>query len=143
MECMIRAAAVFTILWPLVYCQTYPYISFMGQTLANYSYVDFSTVRNNANGVQCHTDLNTCCSSGQGPHRGDWFFPNGTKLPFENCSVCEGRTIKRVALYVRSATTSVFGIFCCEIPTNANHHVMDISVRDKVCVGLYKHSQGN
>ena len=30
--------------WSLVYCQTFPYVSFMGQTLANHSYVDLSQV---------------------------------------------------------------------------------------------------
>ena len=64
--------------------QTFPYVSFMGETLANHSYVDLSLVGNDGSGsdsVQCRTDLNSCCSSAQGSHRGDWFFPNGTRLP--------------------------------------------------------------
>ena len=32
--------------------------------------------------VQCHTDPRTCCSDTQGRDRGDWYFPNGDKLPF-------------------------------------------------------------
>ena len=31
--------------------------------------------------VQCHTDLSTCCHADDGPHRGDWYFSNGTQLP--------------------------------------------------------------
>ena len=27
------------------------------------------------------TDLRTCCSGAQGAHRGDWYFPDGTRLP--------------------------------------------------------------
>ena len=49
-------------------------VSFMGQTLANHSYVDLSTVESEPDGsdsVQCHTDLSPCCSGRQGPHRGD------------------------------------------------------------------------
>ena len=70
------------LLWSLVevHCQHVPYVSFMGQTLANHSYVDFSLVGSLSNGsdsVQCHTDLTTCCTGGQGIHRGDWYFPNG------------------------------------------------------------------
>ena len=56
----------------------------MGQTLVNHSYVDLSTVgyiSDGSNSVQCHTDLRTCCSSAQGIRRGDWYFPNGTRLP--------------------------------------------------------------
>ena len=63
-----------------VHCQqTVPYVSFMGQSLANHSYVDLSTVGNagdNSDGVVCHTDLSTCCSGSQGIHRGGWYFPN-------------------------------------------------------------------
>ena len=33
-----------SVFWSLVQCQTYPYVSFMGQTLANHSYVDLRTV---------------------------------------------------------------------------------------------------
>ena len=82
------AVAVLVLLgffWSLVYCQTFPYVSFMSQTLANHSYVDLSLVGNDGIGsdsVQCHTDLNTCCSINDGSHRGDWYFPNGTRLPF-------------------------------------------------------------
>ena len=80
MECVIRVAVVFTLLC-LVHCQqTYPYVSFMDQNLTNHSYVDLSLVGNGRDGVQCHTDLDTCCSGSQGPHRGDWYFPNGTRL---------------------------------------------------------------
>ena len=48
----------------------------MDQTLANYSYVDLSLVGrpdsiDGGEGVQCIADLGTCCTSGDGPHRGD------------------------------------------------------------------------
>ena len=56
-------------------------------TLANHSYVDRSQVRRSdsgdgGEGVQCITDLATCCTSGDGAYRGDWYFPDGTILPF-------------------------------------------------------------
>ena len=58
-------------------------VSFMGQTLANHSYVDLSLVgSNDSDSVECHTDLNTCCSNAQGIHRGDWYSPDSTnRLP--------------------------------------------------------------
>ena len=71
-----------------VHCQqTFPYVSFgiTGQILADHSYVDLSTVGSagdNSDSVVCHTDLAHCCSGSQGIHRGDWYFPNGTVLPF-------------------------------------------------------------
>ena len=90
MECVIRVAVMFTLL-SLVHCQqTYPHVSFMGQNLTNHSYADLGLVGSESDGsdsVQCHTDLSTCCSGSQGIHRGDWYFPNGTRLPFSGDSV--------------------------------------------------------
>ena len=53
-------------------------------TLANHSYVDLSQVgrSSSGNGVQCITDLSTCCRITDGTHRGDWFFPSGSRLSF-------------------------------------------------------------
>ena len=80
--------AVIQLLWLMlfcwsvgeVYCQTFPYVYFMGQTLANHSYVDLSLVGrpdipDGGEGVQCITDLTTCCTNTDGPHRGDGYFP--------------------------------------------------------------------
>ena len=81
-----------SLLWSLVevHSQTFPYVSFNGTTLASHSYVDFSQVGNDRSGsdsVQCITDLSTCCTGADGPHRGDWYFPNGTRLPFNTPGV--------------------------------------------------------
>ena len=65
----------------------FPYVSFMGRTLANHSYVNHNLVGNDRNGensVQCHTDLSTCCSAQQGQHRGYWYIPAGNQLPSRN-----------------------------------------------------------
>ena len=140
MECVIRVAVVFTLL-SLVHCQqTYPYVSFMGQILINHSYVDLSLVGGASDSVQCHTDLNTCCSNAQGPHRGDWYFPDGTRLRFSG-DIYEGRGPQTVDLQ-RTTATGPTGIYRCDISTNAVHDVTDISERDTVYVGLYSGSKG-
>ena len=81
---MLAMVVSLSLLWSLVevHSQTFPYVSFKGQTLANHSYVDFSLVGYGGDSVQCHTDLTTCCSGNQGIHRGDWYFPNGDRLQF-------------------------------------------------------------
>ena len=142
MECMIRVAVVLTFLWSLVHCQTFPYVSFMNQNLADHSYVNLSEVRNNDNmtNVWCHTDLSTCCSASQGPYRGDWYFPDGTRLPFSG-DIYEGRGAQRVVLQ-RTTATGPTGIYRCDIPTNAVHDNTDTSVRATVYIGLYSGSQG-
>ena len=127
-----------SLFWSLVHCPTFPYVSFMSQTLANHSYVDLSTVGSDYDGrdsVVCHTDLVTCCSGSQGVHRGDWYFANGTRLIFSG-SMYERRGAQTVFLG-RTTATGPTGIYRCDIPTDAVHDVSDISVRATVYVGLY------
>ena len=72
--------------------------------MANHSYVDISLVGSDPSGsdsVQCITDLVACCSGAQGPHRGDWRFPDGTKLPFSG-DITQNRGPQRVDLRCRN-----------------------------------------
>ena len=127
-----------------VHCQqTFPYVSFMGQTLVNHSYVYLSTVgraSDNSDSVVCYTDLSTCCSGSQGSHRGDWYFPDGSRLLFtSSIGLTRGA---QIAVIRRSSGTGPTGIYRCDIPTVAFHDDTDISVRDSVYVGLYTSSGG-
>ena len=93
--------------------------------------------------VQCHTDLSTCCSSAQGPYRGDWYFPDGTRLPFHgDVDIYESRVAQRVDIRRRNSATSPVGVYHCDIQTNTVHHYSDNSVRATVYVGLYTASGG-
>ena len=141
----------FTIFWlnslVEVHSQTAPYVSFSGQTLANNFYVDISEVGDDGSGsdsVQCITDLSTCCTRDQGSHRGDWYFPDGTRLPFNTPDVdtYEQRGAQRVDIRRRNNANSPTGIYRCDIPTNAVHNDTDTSVRDTVYVGVYTASGG-
>ena len=122
-----------------------PYVSFMGLNLANHSYVDLSLVgSSDSNSVQCITDQQTCCSSAQGIHRGDWYFPNGSVLRFsgDNFNTYESRGPQRVSLLRLDTNSTGSGIYCCSISTNAVHDDTDILIRDVVYVGLYRSDQG-
>ena len=123
-----------------VHSKSFPYVSFKGQTLANHSYVDFSLVghlKTGSNSVQCHTDLNTCCTGGQGVHRGDWYFPNGTRLPFGPAAIHENRRNKRVDLR-RISATSPTGMYHCDIATTDHNE----TPQKRVYVGLYANGGG-
>ena len=124
-----------------VHCQqTFPYVSFMNETLADHSYVDITTVGSNDeyNSVVCHTDLSTCCSNA---HHGDWYFPNGTRLPFwhPGVPITEARGPQRVAIS-RTTATGPTGIYRCDI---AVHNDTDRFTRETVYVGLYDSDAGN
>ena len=140
-----------SLLWSLVevHSQTeYPYVSFMGENLANHSYVDLTQVgtvtSDPGNIVRCITDLGTCCGSGQGVHRGDWYFPDGVKVPLASPSIdiIVRRDAEQVALRRRNNATSPSGVYHCDIPTDAVHDDVDPSVRETVYVGLYASEGG-
>ena len=142
------------LLWSLVEVQSqteYPYISFMGNPLPNHSYVDFDDVGNvrnedgsNPNTVQCHTDLSTCCDTQQLVPRGDWFFPDGTRLPFFNESGYIKESLRPQVVHIRRRNTAIgpSGIYHCFIGTNAVHNNSDPSVGEAVYVGLYHNGGG-
>ena len=133
------------LLWSLVevHSQTeFPYVSFKGETLLNHSYVDLRQVGRPddpafSHDIVCHTDLATCCSSRDGSHRGDWYFPNGTRLPLPGGGhIFEARTTQQVGLrrdFLSNSSPSSSGIYHCDIQTNDS----DISVRETVYVGVY------
>ena len=121
-----------------VHSQTVPYVSFMGTNLTNHGYVDLTLVGNAMNGsnsVQCHTDLVTCCGKAQGPDRGDWFFPNETRLKFNGSrkDIYMQRGAQVVYLHRRN-NGDTSGIYRCVIETNAVHNA---SGWETVYVGLY------
>ena len=122
-------------------CQTVPYVSLsMGAGLPNHSYVDLGTVGiDYSTSVWCHTDLGTCCRINDGPHRGQWFFPDGVAaVALEiNEDLYIFQEQQRVELRRANSVTSPTGIYRCEIPTDAVNDATDISVRATVYVGLY------
>ena len=132
---LLKLSAVGVVLYICIQCQSqeYPHVSFNGIILTNHSYVDLSLVNGNTRTVSCHTDLQTCCSHVQGHHRGDWYFPNGTKLEFSscNCKIHEYRGAQRVELYRRN-NGNTSGIYRCETPARANSEG-----KDYVYIGLY------
>ena len=126
-----------------VHCQqTVPYVSFLGEILANHSYVDLSHIGNDVSGsdnVQCRTDLLTCCRSTQGAHRGDWYFPSGDRLPFpDGSAIVESRQAQRIDLR-RNGGTGPIGIYRCDIETEAVH---DNGIGETVYMGLYTSDGG-
>ena len=128
-----------------VHSQTFPYVSFRGQTLANHSYVDLSLVGYmTTDSVQCHTDLPTCCSGRLGIRRGDWYFPNGDRLQFDsNYNDIHQNRIKRRVDLRRKSSTSPTGMYHCDIATVDVHDNETTQLtRKRVYVGLYANGGG-
>ena len=117
----------------------------MDQTLVNHDYVDLNEVGLGGNDVLCITDLTTCCGASQGPHRGNWHFPNGTRLPLptSDTDIFESRGSLSVSLRRNSGTSPQNGIYHCLIPTKAVNDVSgNTSVGERVFVGLFNSTTG-
>ena len=83
----------------------------------NHSYVNLSLVGTSENNnVSCCTNRDRCCTVAQGSHRGDWFFPNGTRLNFSynGGDIYQIREAQRVSLLHRN-NGNVSGIYQCNI----------------------------
>ena len=126
-----------------VHSQTVPYVSFMGTNLSNHSYVNLTLVGRPEDGgdsVQCHTDLSKCCNRTQGDDRGDWYFPNGDRLQFNDDpgDIYEVRVAQQVDLRRRN-NSATSGIYRCTVETNAVHSndSSDTTTRETVYAGLY------
>ena len=123
----------------VVQSQTVPYISFMGTSLSNNSYINLTLVGDAGDGsdsVQCHTDLISCCNATQGVDRGDWYFPEGMRLQFSldiPFGVFQSRQARRVDLRYRGQSDTHEGMYRCDIETSTTSN----NNRETVYVGLY------
>ena len=138
------AAFALFLVWYLVsvHSQSFPYISFMGETLPNHTYVDLTLVGDpvagTGEGIECRTDLSTCCRSSVGEHRANWSFPDGTRLPFPgDGNVYQSREPQSVDLRRTNDGNSPSGIYRCVIPTNAVNDENDRPVGEYLYAGVY------
>ena len=146
------------LLWSLVevHSQT-AYLTFSHSVIPNHAYVNLSlmmypgneaTADISSGTVICHTDLTTCCNAGSGGDRGDWYFPDGTALPWAGNNnekphpIAEkGRNrLVRLQRGPPAATGAIpHGIYHCDIETVAVHSddITDTTTRETVYVGVY------
>ena len=121
--------------------QTIPYIHFMGVNLTNHSYVDLNLVGVGENdpAVQCHTDLQTCCNSDDGPDRGNWYGPTGDRVAFPgptSGTIFVRRTERIDLRYTGTDSGSDSGIYRCTIETNAVNSE-DNTAQEILYLGVY------
>lgn len=129
------ALLLLSVFQSLVHSQTFPYISFMGHTLVNHSFVDLSQVGfGYSNSVQCHYHgTSRCCTEDE--YRGHWYFPNGTRVPVDS-DVFESHGDHRVDIHNGLISGVLpFGIYRCEFLSND-------SVSEAIYVGLYDNYEG-
>ena len=128
---------------------TFPYLSMGSGNRSNHSYLVFSSLGapDSLLDLRCHTDLTSCCNSGDGADRGDWYYPNGTRLSFRDNALFFLRRSQRVSLGRNQELTvdaAAEGIYRCSIETNAvrSDDSSDTTVGEVIYVGIYTGDDG-
>ena len=122
--------------------QPVPYLTFNGFNLSNHSYIALEDVGDDDTdrGVECHTDLTTCCTSMNGEAAGYWFHPDGSRPPFTPyihvSDMYMRRGTQKVFLYRYFNQKNILGIFQCNVPTS--HTKMGIIIY----AGIYNKNKG-
>ena len=124
----------------VVHTKIFPFVTFLGQSIPNHGYMNLSNVgRDKNDSVQCSTDLSTCCSGVEGSDRGDWYFPDETRVPFpfgESWNtVYESRGAQEVLLHY-SGNAGRSGIYRCDIETKKSSVTNEVG-HETAYAGLY------
>ena len=103
---------------------------------SNNSIVSLAEIGEDRNGLLCITDDSDCCTARYLPHRGEWYFPNGSLVGISGSddSFYRNRGPSIVRLNRRNSDTSLSGIFQCEIPSSDE--------RINIHIGIYHDGQG-
>ena len=100
--------------------------SLRNTTYQNNSLVTLEDIGEDDDALLCITDLTACCrppyTGEMGPDIGNWFFPNGTRVPNGDDNITSGllwdfyRTSSHSMILLNRRRGGVNGIYRCEIP---------------------------
>ena len=92
---------------------------------------------NNEDGLLCMTNLTACCQDPyeNGSAIGNWFFPNGTRVPSTGAQWDFYRTRGQMVVVLQRKRDGVDGIYRCEIPDSMN-------VTQTIYIGVYTAGTG-
>ena len=104
------------------------WFSLGNKTFQNNSIVTLENVGNDA--LLCRTNLTTCCRN-SGSSRGDWYFPDGRRVPSDaNLNTTFYRTRGEMVVRLNHRGGAEDGIYRCVIPDSVN-------VTQTIYIGVY------
>ena len=107
--------------------------SLNGTTYQNNSLVNLEDIGEERDALFCITNLTACCRPGEnGTALGNWFFPNGTRVPSDGDFY---RDRGQMMIRLNHKRGGEDGIYCCEIPDSMN-------VIQTIYIGVYTASTG-
>ena len=84
----------------------------------------------------CMTNYTACCQHGvMGPALGNWFFPNGSRVPNLGSQTLFFRSRGKIAVHLQHKRGGAEGIYRCEIPDAMN-------VTQTIYIGVYSANTG-
>ena len=113
--------------------------SLRGITYQNNSLVTLEDIGEGGNALLCLTDQPACCrppyTGGNISVQGNWYFPNGTRVPSSGMRWDIHRTRGPSVVIMHRRKEGVDGLYHCDIPDAAN-------VIQKLYIGVYNVSTG-
>ena len=112
---------------------SFPGIRFIlkGTTYQNNSIVTLDDIGEGDDALLCVTDLTTCCQpSIVNGTLGNWFFPNGTRVPSSGLQWDFHRTRGQSVVHLQRRRGGEEGIYQCMIPDTMN-------VTQTIYIGVY------
>ena len=107
-----------------------------GTTYQNNGIVNLEEIGEGDDALHCLTDQTACCRP---PYTnsaiGNWFFPNGTRVPSSGMQWDFHRTRGNMMVLLHRRRGGVTGIYSCEIPGAMN-------VTQTIYIGIYTASTG-
>ena len=105
----------------------------------NNSLVTLEDIGVEGGALLCITDLTTCCrppyTGTEGTALGNWFFPNGTRVPSQEYQWDFYRDRKQMVVQMNRRRGGKEGVYCCEIPDSMN-------VTRTIYIGVYTANSG-
>ena len=90
---------------------------------------------NDTDALLCMTNLTACCRSHTGLSLGNWFLPNGTRVPSYNVSSDFYRDRGQMVVRMKRRGGGEDGIYRCEIPDSTK-------VNQTIYIGVYNAGTG-
>ena len=114
------------------------WFSLRNRTYQNNSIVILEDIGEGGDALLCKTNLTACCRrsyTGSNIVLGNWFFPNGTRVPSSEYHWDFHRTRGHMVVQIHRRRGGEEGIYSCQIPDTVN-------VTQTIYIGVYSASTG-
>ena len=99
-----------------------------GAIIPNHGFVLLDNIGESNKGLLCLTDLPTCCRHPVVGAAGNWYFPNGTRVPSSGDQWDFHRTRGQMMVLLHRRRHGATGIYHCDVPGQTKNHNLYVGV---------------